>query len=177
MVGPILNTEDLIFNNWDYHKNYNNLEFYTKDNLSIGLTGLVSDVDSYLKISDICINSSLHDSFNISLMEAMACGLPCISSDVVGIGDSIISSKGGFLYKMNGYKLLELNDIIENNNMGVQSDIEYAISKLILLIENDIYRKTMGLVASDYIRKKYNSQIILKQYEDLFHKININEYA
>ncbi len=174
LVGPIQNLKEFSFSSWDYNKIDNNVEFFTNNNLIVCLTGLVSNVDLFLKISDICINSSLHDSFNISIMEAMACGLPCISSDVVGIGDSIVSSNGGFLYKMNGFELLDLNDIITQKKGKVNSDIEYAISKLIFLIENDEYRKTMGIAASNHVRNMYNKQFIINKYEDLFNKINID---
>ncbi|HLE57985.1 MAG TPA: glycosyltransferase, partial [Rhodothermia bacterium] len=51
-------------------------------NLRVLLVGLQQDPRPYLWSADLAINTSLHDSFNISLAESMACGLPVLSTDV-----------------------------------------------------------------------------------------------
>jgi UDP-glucose:(heptosyl)LPS alpha-1,3-glucosyltransferase len=59
--------------------------------------GVVSDAERYLRISDVELNLSLHDSFNLSLAEAMSCGIPVVSTSIVGIADHIKSARAGFL--------------------------------------------------------------------------------
>jgi glycosyltransferase involved in cell wall biosynthesis len=59
---------------------------------------VVRHVEDVLCIADVEINLSLHDSFNLSLAEAMASGLPVLSTDVVGIGASIQEANAGFLF-------------------------------------------------------------------------------
>lgn len=54
-------------------------------NLRITCVGLQKDVRLYHGIADVAVNTSLHDSFNISLAEAMACEVPVLTSDVAGV--------------------------------------------------------------------------------------------
>jgi glycosyltransferase involved in cell wall biosynthesis len=65
-------------------------------NLTTLWTGVADRVEGYLQMSDVELNWSCHDSFNGSLAEAMSCGLPVISSDVVGIAPEVRKA-GGFL--------------------------------------------------------------------------------
>jgi glycosyltransferase involved in cell wall biosynthesis len=67
-------------------------------NLSIIWCGIIKKVEDYLWASDVEINCSWHDSFNLSLAEAKACGVPCVSTDVVGIGPLIREAEAGYLF-------------------------------------------------------------------------------
>lgn len=69
----------------------------TVSRLTIRQLGVMRDVERLLAASDVEINLSWHDSFNLSLAEAMASGIPVISTDVVGIGSHITSAKAGVL--------------------------------------------------------------------------------
>lgn len=51
--------------------------------------GLRDDTRTTQAIANVSINTSLHDSFNISLAEAMACGTPVLTTDPAGISDII----------------------------------------------------------------------------------------
>lgn len=44
--------------------------------------GSIKDVDAYLKASDVFISASLSEGLPNAVLEAMACGLPCILSDI-----------------------------------------------------------------------------------------------
>lgn len=55
------------------------------------------DVVSLYQCSDIYVLPSIREGLNVSLMEAMASGLPCIVSKIRGNKDLIIDGKGGFL--------------------------------------------------------------------------------
>ena len=68
------------------------------DPLKVRWTGVIHDVETYLQISDLEINLSSHDSFNLSLAEAMACGVPVVSTSVVGIAPYIRRSRCGYLF-------------------------------------------------------------------------------
>jgi glycosyltransferase involved in cell wall biosynthesis len=56
------------------------LEKYCND--SIQLLGNVYNVIDYLRIADVFISASLSEGLPNSVLEAMACGLPCILSDI-----------------------------------------------------------------------------------------------
>lgn len=62
-------------------------------NDSITFTGYVENVHEYLKCSDIFVFPSENESLSNALIEALACGLPCLASDIGGIPDTV---KDGF---------------------------------------------------------------------------------
>jgi glycosyltransferase involved in cell wall biosynthesis len=60
--------------------------------------GLQQNVERLIASADVELNCSSHDSFNLSLAEAMSCGLPCVSTDVVGIASEIRAADCGYLF-------------------------------------------------------------------------------
>ena len=74
------------------------------------LKGWLNDTD-YIKIleeSDIFVLPSYAEGFPLSLIEALAFGLPCIVTDVGGITDSVINNKNGFIIRTNNSEDLYL---------------------------------------------------------------------
>lgn len=59
--------------------------------------GYRNDIPALCKASDIFCFSSKREGLPVSLMEAMAAGLPCVASDIRGNRDLIIDGEGGFL--------------------------------------------------------------------------------
>jgi glycosyltransferase involved in cell wall biosynthesis len=45
----------------------------------------VRDTALYHKVADVAVNTSMHDSFNVSLAESLACGVPVVSSETSGV--------------------------------------------------------------------------------------------
>ena len=66
-------------------------------------TGYRDDVIQIMKASDIYVFPSFQEGLPVALMEAMACGLPCIVSKIRGNVDLIDENKGGFLFNPNDY--------------------------------------------------------------------------
>ncbi|MCD7716798.1 MAG: glycosyltransferase [Lachnospiraceae bacterium] len=64
---------------------------------NVFLLGYRTDIDELCDIADIFVFPSLQEGLPVALMEAMACGLPCIASDVRGNTDLIQDGVGGFL--------------------------------------------------------------------------------
>jgi glycosyltransferase EpsD len=62
----------------------------------VHLLGLRTDVPELLHTADIYLLPSIQEGLNVSLMEAMASGLPCICSDIRGNEDLIVEGKGGY---------------------------------------------------------------------------------
>lgn len=60
--------------------------------LNIRIMGLQRDSVLFHLVSDIAINTSFHDSFNISIAESLSCGTPVLSSSVVGCKEVIQDS-------------------------------------------------------------------------------------
>jgi glycosyltransferase involved in cell wall biosynthesis len=66
--------------------------------LSVRWEGISNRVEEFLSVADVALNWSAHDSFNGSLMEAMASGLPVVSTRVVGIAPGIEACGGGKVF-------------------------------------------------------------------------------
>lgn len=82
-----------------------------------------AQLPDYYHLADIYITPSHVDGTSVSLMEAMACGLPVIASDIPGNVDWVVEEKNGWLFK-------------DGDDTGLADKIEFAIqnrSKLALL--------------------------------------------
>lgn len=65
----------------------------------IHFLGYRSDVASLLKLSDVYIQSSHYEGIPLSVVEAMACGIPVIASDVGGLREIVQDGISGLLFK------------------------------------------------------------------------------
>lgn len=111
-------------------------------------TGLVGRVESLLTASDIELNCSVHDSFNLSLAESMCCGLPCVSTDIVGIAPEIVSCGGGYLYSL------------ARPSEGMQAAAEYIAA----LASDEELREAVGRRAADHASRVFSRTRILQQF-------------
>ena len=59
--------------------------------------GLVDDVDQYLALYDVLVLPSRFDGRPLVVMEALACGVPVIASDVGGLADLVSDGVNGYL--------------------------------------------------------------------------------
>ncbi len=84
--------------------------------------GYRNDVARLLKISDCFLFPSRREGLPMSVVEAMAAGLPLLVSDIRGIRDCVVGEKSGFLYAPNdidGFKnglikVYKMNEEIRN---------------------------------------------------------------
>ncbi len=134
-------------------------------NLTIYWTGILSNVEYIMQIANVELNTSLHDSFNIALMEAMACGIPVVTSDEVGIANHIVKANGGILFPVKKLKFDELNKtLMLNNSKNYLFDIDYAVSAIIGIAENRTKAKLQGQGAAKYVAEEFSSEKITKEF-------------
>lgn len=120
-------------------------------NSSINLKGTTNNIQEKYLESSICILSSRYEGYGMILLEAMACGVPCVSFDChYGPSDIIKNGEDGFL--------------VEHLSTN-------ALAKRICdLIENDALRKEMGNAARRNIQR-YNKDIIMQEWISLFNSL------
>lgn len=63
----------------------------------VKLLGFRSDVKELYEVADIFVFPSFREGLSLSVMEAMASGLPCVASRIRGNSDLLENTEGGFL--------------------------------------------------------------------------------
>ena len=60
-------------------------------------TGFTARPESYMAAADILCLPSLREGFGMVALEAAACGLPCVGTNIYGLRDAIADKKSGLL--------------------------------------------------------------------------------
>ncbi|OFY62609.1 MAG: asparagine synthase (glutamine-hydrolyzing) [Bacteroidetes bacterium RIFCSPLOWO2_02_FULL_36_8] len=77
----------------------------------ITLFGLTENPENILRENDLYVHPAILETHPLVILEAMACGLPCIGFNVMGVKEVIKHGKNGFLSKTND--LLNFCDYLE----------------------------------------------------------------
>lgn len=96
----------------------------------IHFLGYRIDIITLLQLSDIFILSSIQEGLSRSVMEAMACGLPCIVSNIRGNVDLIDDKKGGFLCDLDADSFAQNIAQLINNPVLYQQMSQYNLNKI-----------------------------------------------
>ena len=67
--------------------------------------------EDFMCLSNVFIMPSYREGFGTSVIEAAACGLPTIASNIYGLNDAVVNHETGILFQVKNYK--ELSDKIE----------------------------------------------------------------
>jgi len=119
---------------------------------NIFLLGRKENVSNYLNASDIFILASLWEGLPIALLEAMACGLPVVATNVGGIPEVIKDGLSGFL-------------VDSKNSIMLAEKIEYLLN---LNIES---RKEMGTEGRKIVEEKFSLEKMTENYENLYEEL------
>ena len=110
--------------------------------------GKQKNISDLLSISEVKLLFSEKESFGLVLLEAMACGVPCIGTKVGGIPEVIEHGKTGYLV-----------DIGDNDKAA-----KYAIE----LVTNNTLYNAFSKRAIESTKDKFCSDKIINQYVDIY---------
>jgi glycosyltransferase involved in cell wall biosynthesis len=114
----------------------------------VELIGEAQDVVGLLSVSDLFLLPSLQESFGLSALEAMACGVPVVASNVGGLPEVVDNGATGFLHPP--------DDVI-----GM------AASAIRLLSDAALHAK-MAAEGPRQAKERFSAEQIVPQYEALY---------
>jgi len=100
---------------------------------SVSLLGTVNDVEKHLWDSHVYVHSALSEGFGLTLIEAMAAGLPVVALDGGGNRDLVENGINGYLI--------------------AQPDAKLFAEKIINLLQNHQMRSDMGKYAAQFAQQ------------------------
>lgn len=117
-------------------------------------TGFIRDLKSFYQLADIFVLPSIDksESFGLVLTEAMACKLPVIASDLVGVRKLILKKDSGLLVKPKD-----------------ASSLAKAINKL---LDDSSLRKRLGENGYKMIIDNYSWEKVVKKVEESYKNLN-----
>jgi len=111
----------------------------------------VKDIEDYLQIADLALNTSETESFCLSILEAMCFGCPSVARRVGGIPE-----------------------VVEDNTTGllVPSDDADALAGAVESLIRDPARRTaLGRAAQQRARDLFSAEVIVPRYEALYRRV------
>lgn len=123
----------------------------------LGLTGRVHflglrrDIPDVLGASDVFTLSSDWEGNPLSVIEAMAAGLPIVSTAVGGVPELLQDGKEGFIVEPGG--------------------VEHLAEAMMLLLKNAGLRRAMGTAASTRAKEKFDVSAMVRAYEELYSEV------
>jgi L-malate glycosyltransferase len=114
----------------------------------LGKQEMVEDV---LLATDVFLLPSAEESFGLAVLEALACGVPCVTTNAGGLPEVNIHGETGF-----------------NVEIG---DIDAFAEHVEMIIRDKALMKKFALNARELASTKYNSNKIVPQYLDYYKKV------
>lgn len=125
----------------------------SENNDDIIMTGYLpndDDLVDYLRAADVAVFPSRGENASFTIMEAMACELPVISSDVGNAKDILDNGRGIILEKYTEEEIVE---------------------KCIYILSNEKIANKMGKTAREFVKEKHSWNVISKKTEQLYKEI------
>jgi L-malate glycosyltransferase len=116
--------------------------------------GKQDNVEDLYSLSDLMLLLSEKESFGLVALEAMACGVPCIGTNVGGIPEVIEDGVSGFIC-----------------NVG---DIEGIADKALSLLMDPICYERFSKQSLQAVQERFNANLIVQQYEDIYFRLLSN---
>ncbi|KAF1342596.1 N-acetyl-alpha-D-glucosaminyl L-malate synthase BshA [Bacillus subtilis] len=105
-------------------------------------------VEELYSISDLKLLLSEKESFGLVLLEAMACGVPCIGTNIGGIPEVIKNNVSGFLVDV--------------------GDVTAATARAMSILEDEQLSNRFTKAAIEMLKNEFSSKKIVSQYEQIY---------
>ncbi len=113
--------------------------------------GSCEDVFSILKMSDVFCLPSRSEGFSNALIEAMACGVPCVATDVGGNREALKDGETGFIV--------------------ASEDWADMAARLITLLDERTHAACMGLKGQEIVYNKFTAEAMMTGLTDIYRSL------
>lgn len=117
----------------------------------VEFSGPTTKPEDYLRAADIFMLTSELEGMPNAVIEAMACGLPCVASEIGGVTDLIEDGKNGYLFTV--------------------GDSVMLVQKQRNLLDRPEQAAILGNRALTKIRAEYTWDVIIPQYMELYRRL------
>jgi len=131
----IPNAEFLIVGDGDYRAELEKVVRETQLQQSIRFAGFVSESEKVrlLETMHVVVQPSSKEGWGLTVLEANACGIPCVASDVQGLREAVVDGETGLLFEY--------------------GNVQQFAEKIILLLKNETLRSQMERNAVEWAKK------------------------
>lgn len=120
-----------------------------KDN--VHMLGNRNDTHAILAGLDVFCLTSKNEANPVSILEALACGVPVVAPDVGSINESVLHRQTGFLTE--------------------PESVESTTAALLKLLSNPPVASSMGVAGRQLVREQFSLQAMVTGYQDLIGKL------
>jgi glycosyltransferase involved in cell wall biosynthesis len=118
----------------------------------LAFTGATHEVPEYLRAADVFALPSRREGLPVALLEAMACGLPCVASRLPGSTDAIVEDgKNGILVPV--------------------GDVEALAGAMATVLRNAEYASALGTAARATITRRFGSADVADRWLDAYDRL------
>jgi len=113
-------------------------------------TGFREDTDLFYSVMDLFMLTSFSEGTAMTLLEAMACSLPCIVTNVGGNPEIVEDQRTGFIIPVNDEKALS--------------------DKISILMNDNVLRKQIGSAGRKRFEENFTVEKMVRAYEKLYNE-------
>lgn len=106
---------------------------------------------NFLHRLDIYVHATFGETMSNSILQAMACGLPVIASDVWGVNNMIDDGRTGLLYR--------------------SGDVRHLTGQISCLINDPVLAAKLGHAARQEVERCFDANMMFKKYEAIFKEL------
>ena len=118
---------------------------------AVQFLGWRTDVPEILRSADVMVLASLAEGLPLAVLEAMACGLPVVATDVNGTPEAVLDGETGFLVRPNDPETLAL--------------------KVAALLSDSVLRDNMGAAGRRHVEDNFTLTQFLQRVQGLYDQI------
>jgi N-acetyl-alpha-D-glucosaminyl L-malate synthase BshA len=117
----------------------------------INIVGAQEEIVPLLSVSDVFLLPSAQESFGLAALEAMACEVPIVASNVGGLPEVIDNGGSGFLHP--------------------PGDVEAMAKSAIAILTDPLLQARMGQTACQRVRERFCAERVVPMYEACYREL------